>query len=135
MLGANPNHYILHSVYRKRGFYMKFNINNDEWTIISKDASIMLEKYKKEYEEDAYYVRGITIYSQHEIWLNKDMCKEQIIRTLKHELTHCFIFNYGMYNVPNFNEEMACDLVASINDFINEVVEEFKKEMEKNSHE
>ena len=114
---------------------MKFNINNDEWTIISKDASIMLEKYKKEYEEDAYYVRGITIYSQHEIWLNKDMCKEQIIRTLKHELTHCFIFNYGMYNVPNFNEEMACDLVASINDFINEVVEEFKKEMEKNSHE
>ena len=107
---------------------MKFNINNNEWTIIGKDSNIMLEKYKKEYEEDAYYVRGLTVYSQHEIWLNKDMCKEQIIRTLKHELTHCFIFNYGMYHVPNFNEEMVCDLVASINDFINEVVEEFKKE-------
>ena len=30
--------------------------------------------------------------------------------------------------MPNFNEEMVCDLVSSINDFINEVVEPYKKE-------
>ena len=53
------------------------------------------------------------------------MCFEQKIRTLKHELTHCFIYNYGLYNAPSFNEEMVCDLVASITDFINEVINKY----------
>ena len=48
-------------------------------------------------------------------------------KTLKHELTHCYIWNYGLYNVSNFNEEMVCDLVSSINDFINDIVVKFKE--------
>ena len=38
---------------------------------------------------------------------------------------HCYIWMYGLYNAPNFDEEMICDIVASSNDFINEVVEQY----------
>ena len=110
---------------------MKFIINNSEWKIIEQNSNVMLEKYKEDVDDRVTFAFGLTIFSKHEIWINKEMHSDQKIRTLKHELTHCFIYNYGLYNVPNFNEEMACDLVASINDFVNEIVEKFKKEMKK----
>ena len=106
---------------------MEFTINNNRWNIEHKNKDELLELYNKEYEEEAYFVFGITKKSDHCIYINKDMCVDQQIKTLKHELTHCYIWNYGLYNVPNFNEEMVCDLVSSINDFINEVVGQFKE--------
>lgn len=106
---------------------MDFIINNNNWTILEKDTDTMLNKYKEDIDDGATYAFGVTIYPTHEIWINKDMCLEQRIRTLKHELTHCFIYNYGLYNAPGFNEEMVCNLVASINDFINEVINKYKK--------
>ena len=106
---------------------MKFKINNDEWSIILQDKETLKDKYNSEnFEEESSFVFGVTIYSQHEIWINKDMCVDQQIKTLKHELTHCYMWNYGLYNAPHFTEEMVCDLVSSINDFINEVVDEYK---------
>ena len=110
---------------------MTFVINNQEWFVFEKDKSVLLDKYNSENEDKATFAFGVTFYPEHEIWINKEMCLEQKIKTLKHELTHCFIFNYGLFNVPNFSEEMVCDLVSSINDFINEIVEKFKKGMEK----
>lgn len=104
---------------------MKFKINNNSWEIIDKSSKTITEKYNSENEERANFVFGVTIYPQHEIWINEDMCLEQKIKTLKHELTHCYIWNYGLYNVPHFNEEMVCDLVSSINDFINITVEQY----------
>jgi Zn-dependent peptidase ImmA (M78 family) len=44
-------------------------------------------------EERYTYAFGVCIYPQHEIWINTDACIEQQIRTLRHELTHCF---YGI---------------------------------------
>lgn len=106
---------------------MKFKINNNSWEIIEKDSETLLDKFNSNNEENANYVFGLTRYPQHEIWINKDMCQEQKVRTLKHELTHCYIWNYGLYNVPHFTEEMVCDLVSSINDFINRIVTEFEQ--------
>lgn len=57
------------------------------------------------------------------------MCFEQQICTLKHELTHCYMWNYGLYNITEYNEEFICDLISASNDFINEVVEKYKKQM------
>lgn len=107
---------------------MKFQINNDTWEIIEQDTQVLIDKYNSENDDSTTFAFGVTIYPKHEIWINKDMCVEQQIKTLKHELTHCYIWNYGLFNVPNFNEEMVCDLVSSINDFINEVVNEYKSE-------
>ena len=106
-----------------------FRINGNLWEIMEKDKKTLLDAYNSEHDADCTFVFGITKYPEHQIWICKDMCEEQKIHTLKHELTHCYIWNYGLYNVPNFNEEMVCDFVASINDFINEVIEEFKKEL------
>ena len=106
---------------------MIFKINNNTWEILEKSKEILLNKYNQESNDDATYAFGVCIYPDHEIWINKDMNTEQKIKTLKHELTHCFIWNYGLYNVPHFTEEMVCDIVSSINDFINEIVEKYKK--------
>ena len=108
---------------------MKFLINNDIWHVLEKDNKNISEKYNSETDEKSYFTFGLTIYSKHEIWINKEMCYEQKIKTLKHELTHCYIWEYGLYNAPNFNEEMVCDLVSSINDFINDIVNRFEEEM------
>lgn len=108
---------------------MEFEINNDIWKVVEKDKAEMLNNYKQSNDDDANFIFGVTMYPYHVIWINKDMCEAQKIKTLKHELTHCYIYNCGLYNVPNFNEEMACDLVASSNNFINEVVDKFIKEI------
>lgn len=104
---------------------MKFKINNDEWEIEEKDKNELKELYERETQENTYFVFGVTIKSKHIIYINKDMCQEQKIRTLKHELTHCYIWEYGLYNVMDINEEVICDIVASSNDFINEIVEQY----------
>ena len=110
---------------------MEFVINNDKWKIEEKSKEELKELYEKEMEEKAYYVFGVTIRSEHIIYLNADMCEGQKIKTLKHELTHCYIWENGLYNVEYVSEEVICDLVACSNDFINEVVEQYKNSKEK----
>lgn len=107
----------------------KFEINNMHWKIMQKSTQELTDKYNSQYEQKAYYTFGVTLYPDHEIWINKDMCFEQQICTLKHELTHCYMWNYGLYNITEYNEEFICDLVSASNNFINEVVEKYKKQM------
>ena len=107
---------------------MKFIINNDKWQIKQLSKHQLKQLYEDNMEEKAYFVFGVTEKSTHTIYINKDMCKDQQIKTLKHELTHCYIWEYGLYNIENVNEETICDLVASSNDFINEVVKKYKEE-------
>ena len=109
---------------------LEFKINNDKWIIEEKSKEELEELYQKETEEKIYFVFGVTIKPQHVIYINKDMCEQQKIKTLKHELTHCYIWEYGLFNVIDVNEEVICDLVACSNDFINEVVEKYKNRKE-----
>lgn len=104
---------------------MEFKINNHKWRIEEKSKQELINMYNEQYKEEAYFVFGLTLKSKHLIYISKEMCKDQKIKTLKHELTHCYIWEYGLYNVPNFNEEMVCDLVSSSNDFINEIVNKY----------
>lgn len=103
---------------------MEFKINNHKWRIEEKSKQKLINMYNEQYEE-TYFVFGLTLRAKHLIYINKEMCEDQKIKTLKHELTHCYIWEYGFYNVPNFNEEMVCDFVSSSNDFINEIVKEY----------
>lgn len=114
---------------------MEFYINGDKWVIEEKSKELLLKIYNEQYSEEAYYVFGITIKSEHLIYINKDMCEKQKLKTLKHELTHCYIWEFGLYNVPNFNEEMVCDLVSSSHKFINDIVTKFKENIDKNKEE
>ena len=108
---------------------MEFEINNEKWKIEERTRKELSEIYKAEEqpEDGNYFIFGLLNKAKHLIFINKEVCREEQIKTLKHELTHCYIWTYGLYNVPNFTEEMACDLVANSNEFINEVVGRYFK--------
>lgn len=98
---------------------MKFKINNNEWTIEE------VEKDKMTCESNEWTL-GLTIYLEQKILLLKG--QPSIERTLKHELTHVWLYEYG-HNQHNENKkydyEDVCEIVASSNSFINEVVEKY----------
>ena len=99
----------------------KFFINNHTWVIEEKPEKDILEEYHKR-SPNAYACFGLTFYKEHKIWIAKELCNDEQIRTLKHELTHCYIWEYGFYNVDFNNEEVVCDIVAGIYDFMNYVL-------------
>lgn len=105
---------------------MKFKINNTEWEIKEVDEATMNNEEKND------YTLGLTFYKKNEIWLLEN--NKNIIRTLKHELVHVWLWEYGhSQNDDKYNYEDICEIVACSNDFINEVVEEYignKKETE-----
>lgn len=104
---------------------MKFIINNAEWTIKKVNEDVMNNEMKND------YTLGVTIYKTQEILLLENQAN--IIKTLKHELTHVWLYEYAhnQRDDNSYNNEDICEIVASSNNFINEVVEKFKKEMEK----
>lgn len=109
---------------------MKFIINNHEWVIEEKREEELLEEYHKRIA-NTYSCLGLTFYKEHKIWIAKELCDDEKKRTLKHELTHCYIWENGFYNVDFNNEELVCDFIASSIDVIYKIVEDyFKQEKE-----
>ena len=103
---------------------MKFKINNTEWTIEEVDEATMNNEMKDE------GTLGVTIYRNQKIMLLKDQAN--IIKTLKHELTHVWLYEYGHNQnyEKTFTYEDVCEVVASSNDFINEIVQECLEQKE-----
>ncbi len=94
---------------------MKFKCNNTEYEIV--------EKEKLENEE----LVGLTDYQKKQVLLKK-LDRDFMIKTLKHELTHVWLYEYEHnQDEKEFNNEDVCEIVACSNDFINEVVEKYKR--------
>lgn len=107
---------------------MDIIVNNNKWKIKQIKTFDLLQIYKETYKnDDVVFAYGLCKYPEHIIYINMEMCKEQQIKTLKHELTHCYIWEYGLFNVPSFTDEMVCDLVASSNNFINKIVKKYNE--------
>lgn len=106
---------------------MKFKCNNTEWTIKEISNVEMQDKFELENS----FTHGITIYSENTIYLNKETVN--IMRTLKHELTHVWLYEYGHYQEEKeFTNEDVCEIVACSNDFINEVINRYFRKRSKN---
>lgn len=106
----------------------QFIINNHHWKIFEKDLQEMIKQYKEINKgKEISYIYGYTYYPVQEIWINKELCIEQKIKTLKHELTHCYIWEYGLYFAENVDEDMICDIVSCSNEFINGVIKDYIK--------
>lgn len=101
---------------------MKFKINNTEWTI----KEVTEAEINNEMKND--FTMGVTIYKTQEILLLENQAN--IIKTLKHELMHVWMYEYGhrQDDEKKFDYEDVCEIVASSNDFINEVVEKYRKD-------
>lgn len=104
----------------------EFKIKNHIWKVEIKEEKCLLEEYHKR-QPEAYACLGLTFYKEHKIWVAKELCEDEKFRTLKHELTHCYIWENGFYNVDFNNEELICDFVSGIYDFINETLEKVKE--------
>ena len=103
---------------------LKFQINNTEWTIKEVDEATINNEMKND------FTLGVTIYKTQEILLLKNQAN--LIKTLKHELMHVWLYEYGhaQNDEPKYNYEDVCELVASSNDFINDIVKQYKKQVE-----
>lgn len=102
---------------------MKFKINNTEWTIEEVDEATINNEMKND------GTLGVTIYKTQKVMLLKDQAN--IIKTLKHELTHVWLYEYGhnQNEDKTFTYEDVCEVVASSNDFINEIVRQYKEKI------
>ena len=109
-----------------------FTINNHKWLIEEKPGEELLKEYVKRTGNDSYMCNGLTFYKDHKIWIAEELCNDEKTRTLKHELTHCYIWEMGFYNVEFKWEEQICDFVASIYDFIRKVLSEDNEQRVKN---
>lgn len=106
---------------------MEFEINGMKWTI----KQVTQEQMNYDYGKDGYYTHGYTCYSKNEIVINNTT--PEPIRTLKHELTHLWLYAYGhCQDDKEFSNEDVCEIVASSNEFINDIVERWRKENVKN---
>lgn len=102
----------------------KFKINNTEWTI----KEVSEAEINNEMKND--YTMGVTIYKSQEILLLENQAN--LIKTLKHELVHVWLYEYGhrQDDGKKFDYEDICEIVASSNDFIDNIVEQYKKQVE-----
>lgn len=101
---------------------MKFEINNTTWIIEEVDEATINNEMKND------GTLGVTIYKIQKIMLLKDQAN--IIKTLKHELTHVWLYEYGhnQNDEKTFTYEDVCEIVASSNEFINEIVQKYLKQ-------
>ncbi len=101
---------------------MKFKCNNSEWNIKTVDEATINNEMKVD------GTLGVTIYKIQEILLLENQAN--IIKTLKHELMHVWLYEYGhsQDDDSTYKCEDVCEIVASSNEFINEVVNLYKSQ-------
>ena len=101
---------------------MEFEINGAKWIIEEVDEATINNEMK------SVDFLGVTIYKTQKIMLLKDQAN--IIKTLKHELTHVWLYEYGhnQNDDKTFSYEDVCEIVASSNDFVNETIKQYQLE-------
>lgn len=87
---------------------MTFKINNLEWTV-----SFVISFEDKEGEETL----GETHYKDLEIQILQNLDYQVRKRTVIHEITHAFIFSYGL-DASNYDEEFLCRFIEAHGDAI-----------------
>lgn len=108
---------------------MKFKINDREWIIkeVSQEEFWRDEGLEEKIGTPEYnttYHFGRCLYKTQEIWIWKDISKEQKRKTLYHELMHCYIYCYLCDGIQ-FDEEGLCNISAKSHDMIHKIVEKF----------
>ncbi len=108
---------------------MKFEINNMNYEIIEVSIDDLREIYLKDFpDSERKLIYGYCCYTKHQILINKDIHKEEKIRALKHELTHCYLWNTSK-SFEEYDEEIVCNIMADGMDIIYEIVKEYKKHL------
>ena len=103
----------------------KVKINNLEYTIEEVDE---IGK-----SDDGGTYSGQIDYIDQKILILKRLSKEQKKNTLRHELTHAFLWAYGFAQMESLHYETICDFVGIYSEQIvkiaNEYIEKIKEEV------
>lgn len=95
----------------------EFKINNEMWKIIQVPN---IGEEITTIGETEYHTRIIRLLD----WVDKSTQ----IRTLKHELMHVWLWEYGHNQQDKeFSHEDVCEIVASSNDYINNIIQNYFK--------
>lgn len=87
----------------------KFYVGNVLYTIVELGDS----EYVFHNDHDGFSRAGAYDPFRATIYLHKEQTKAQKRKTLIHEVSHAFIFEYGWYNAEDvFNEEQFCNFIA-----------------------
>lgn len=103
---------------------MKFKMNNRNWEIkliSNAEMNILCGSDLRE-----TFTHGSTQYSELVIYLNELAPDKR--KTLYHELTHCFMYEYEHnQHQKEFNNEDVCEISACSHDIIHQIVEKYFK--------
>lgn len=95
------------------------NIHDTKWTVEKSKGSKIDKK-----QEDVTYL-GRTYYGKHLIRLRKGLDRVNAVQTMRHELTHAMLFEYG---ISLSDEESICNFIGAfageITDKANRLVKE-----------
>lgn len=86
-------------------------------------------------ENDSKKVIGLTKYIEQEILLLKNISNELKAVTLKHELTHAFLWAYGFGATQELPIEIVCDFVAIYSKTINNICDMYFEQIKDYSQE
>lgn len=102
---------------------MRFEINNEKWKIKEISNAEMIELIG----DNEAFTQGVTEYKSNVIYINKETPNKR--RTLYHELTHLFMYEYGhnQFEDKKFNNEDVCEICANSHDIIHKIVEDYFK--------
>lgn len=107
---------------------MEFIINGTKWTIEEAEEATINNETRND------CCLGLTNYKSQKILLLKN--QPNILKTLIHELTHVWLYEYGHNQVEKqFNYEDVCEIVASCYKFMEAILEDYKKKMLKDIEE
>ena len=105
---------------------MEFECNGAKWKIKIVDEATINNEVKDD------NTVGLSKYREQEILIERS--QKNIIKTLKHELMHVWLYEYGHNQEEDvkYGVEEICEIVASSNKFINEIIDKFKEWVYKN---
>ena len=84
---------------------IKIKINDIFWTVYGVEA----DSEELDFEDEVVF--GLTKFSTSEIFVqNEEMNTEVVYRTIRHELTHAFLYSYG-YDGSSMDEEAIANFV------------------------
>jgi hypothetical protein len=101
---------------------MTFKINGIPWTIQMKSGKNPI------FTDDDNEYLGFCEYSTQTIILRNDMPTELIEQTLIHELTHAFVFSFGLSGYK-FDEEKLCNFVGAHLKRIHKITKQYMKRL------
>lgn len=103
---------------------MKFKVNGNLWCIRETNVKEMrkVEASDMHGEESNDFYYGLARYVCHEILINEELCLEEKMSTLAHELTHVYLWEHGFCIESVFNVEETCNIVAACYAFVGNTV-------------